>query len=125
MTERAPRIELEIQGRPDRGELVPLRTFARATDSLTELLTQMAADRPQPVKVDWFVRDLRTGSTILEVEGRAAAADDEGAAHEIMQGTVQALAALEAGDDLRGVLSYPALEKARILANLRNDGAGA
>lgn len=124
MVELVPRIQIEIQGRPDRGEFVPLRTFARATDSLIDLLSQVAADKSQRVEVEWFVSRLETGSTILEAEGRARVADDGEAAREIIQATVEALARLESGDDVRGVLSYPALDKARVLANLHNDGAG-
>src|SRR5690242_4630656 len=105
MTKRAPYVELEIQGRPDRGELVPLRTFARAIDGLTDLLAQMAADRPHPIKVDFYVSDLRKGSAILEVEGRTAAVEDRDEVGAIMQSTVTAVAALEAGKELRGVFS--------------------
>lgn len=124
MVQRAPQIELEIQGRPGRGALVPLRTFARAAESLTELLAQVTADRPMHVKVDFYVSDLRKGSAVLKVEGREASAEDAGVAQEIMRSTVAALATLQSGSDVRGAFSYSALEKARALGNLLSDGAG-
>lgn len=123
MADRASRIELVIQARPERGELVPLRTFARATESFTDLLGQVAADQAPPVSVEWFVSHLETGRTILEVEGWAANESRENPVPDIVRTTVDALEMLESGSDLGGTLSYRAVEQVRALASLVNDGA--
>lgn len=134
MDERTPRIEIEVRGDADREDRVALRTFVRAADSLTELLTQIAADRPERVRVDWFVRKLRTGSAVVEVEGVAAvaeadeivreAAGAEDAARDVVRRAVDAVETLENGGDVRLLLSYPAIEKVRTLTGLLRDGAG-
>lgn len=123
MADHGLSIELEIHGRPERGDLVPLRTFARATDNLTNLLSQVAADRPDHVRIDWFVSDLRKGSTILSVEGLSSTEDVNDSVSEVMRTTVDAMEMVERGEDIRGMLSYPAVEKLRALANVVNDGA--
>lgn len=139
MDERTPRIEIEVSGNPDWEDRVALRTFVRAADSLTELLTQIAADRPERVRVDWFVRKLRTGSAVVEVEGvavatvaaeadeiirEAAQATAAAAARDVVRRAVEAIETLEKDGDVRLLLSYPAIEKVRSLTKLLTDGAG-
>lgn len=132
MDERTPSIEIEVKGDPEQKDRVALRTFVRAADSLTELLTQIAADRPERVRVDWFVRRLGTGSAVVEVEGVAAVAEAEeivreaaqNAAHDVVRQAVDAIETLEHDGDVRLLLSYPAIERVRTLTGLLRDGAG-
>jgi len=136
MDERTPRIEIEVEGDPEQEGRVPLRSFVRAADGLTELLTQIAADRPEQVKVDWFVSELRTGSAVVGVEGIAAVAEAEeivreaaiaaanNAARDVVRQAVEAIETLERGGDVRLLLSYPAIEKVRSLTGLLRDGSG-
>jgi hypothetical protein len=121
MAERALRVELEIQG--ERGRLVPLRTFVRATESLTDLLTQIAIDRPVHVEVDWFVRSLHKDNVILTIEGQATNETEKSMVIEIVLTTLDALDMLEHDQDVRDILSYSALEKAYALASLAISGA--
>lgn len=131
MDERTPLIEIEVQGDPDEQGRVALRTFARAADSLTELLIQIAADRREPIRVEWFVRALRTGSAVAQVEGIAAEEEADENTREVAQVTalgilrqaVDAIGMLETGGDVRSLLSYPAIEKVRSLTGLLRDGA--
>jgi hypothetical protein len=120
MAERAPIVELEIQGQPERGQLVPLRTFARATESLTDLLTQIAIDRPANVEVDWFVRSLHEDNVILTIESRATTQTEKSIVNEIVRTTLDALDLLEHDGDVRDILSFSALENAHTLASLAN-----
>jgi hypothetical protein len=132
MDERTPIIEIEVQGDPDEQGRVALRTFARAADSLTELLIQIAADLPDQVDIGWFVRRLRTGSAVAEVEGIANIEGDSeverGLAHQagraVLRQALDAIEVLEHGGDARRLLSFPALERARALTGLLRDGAG-
>ena len=123
MAERAHRIELEMQGRPEQGRLVPLRTFAHATESLTDLLTQVAEDRSTPVAIEWFVSGLHEDNAVLTVEGSPISDFQPDPVPEIVRTTLDALEKLEQDEDVRDVLSYTALEKAHLLADLMNDGA--
>jgi hypothetical protein len=125
MAERAPRVELEIQGQPERDRLVPVRTFAHATESLTDLLTQVAMDRPVHVGVDWFVRSLHEDKLILTIEGRATTQAEESIVNEVVRTALDALDMLEHDGDVRDKLYYSALEKAYGLTNVVNDGASA
>jgi hypothetical protein len=125
MDARTPRIEIEIKGRPDRGERVPLRTFVRAADNLTDLLAQIAADRGRNgVRVEWFVRELRQGSTVLATEPMPDSPEALEAASEDAEKALGGIAAMERGDDVRRLLSYPVVERVRSLSGLLDDGAG-
>lgn len=119
-----PRIELEILGRQERDELVPLRTFARAGESLLDLLMTISVERTKPVSLDWYVRQPRRGTAVIAIEGRMTSSHDIDDARQIMEIAIDALATIEAGGDVRPLLSYAAIEQIRLLADLNNDGAG-
>lgn len=131
MDEQTPRIELVVRGDPDQEERVPVRSFVRATDSLTDLLAQVVADDSEGVKVGWYVRNLSTGSAKVEVEGIVQEFDQsadvvvtgDAAGWHAVRRVVEAIETLERGEDVRRLLSYPAIEKVRALTNLLGDGA--
>lgn len=126
MDERTPSMEIEIKGDPERRDRVPVRTFVRAADSLTDLLGQIAADRHRDgPKVEWFVRDLRRGSTFLAIAPFPDSVETIEAAGGDVTIALAGLAAIERGEDVRRLLSYPAVERVRTLTGLVDDGAGA
>jgi hypothetical protein len=131
MDERTPTIEIEVSGTPEEDGRVALQTFTRAADSLVELLNQIAADRRDPVRVNWLVSELRTGSAAAEVEGVVLfdEADDavreaaEYSAFVILEQAANAMDALENGEDVRSLLSFRAIERVRALTSVLRDGA--
>jgi hypothetical protein len=132
MDERTPVVEIEVSGTPEAEDRVALQTFTRAAESFVELLNQIAADRRDPVRVNWLVRELKTGSAIAEVEGVVAhhQADDaiqeraQSAAADVLNQAADALDVLENGGDVKRLLSYRAIEKVRAFTGPLRDGAG-
>lgn len=124
MERSEPRIEMEIRGRPDSDGRVPLRTFARATDTLTDLLSELTnSDRKPGTRVQWWVQNLRPGSTILSAEASTDTIELKDAARFAIQIAVDAVERLETDRNVRTLVSFVALERIRTLGNLLNDGA--
>lgn len=131
MDDRAPRIEIEVRGEQKQDEQVSLQTFARASDSLVKLLDQIAKDLQDSFRVEWLVRQLRTGSAVAQVEGVAFANDSEGELERVSSDfplvvlirAIEAFDALEHGGDVRQLVSYPAIERLRALTGTLQNGS--
>lgn len=125
MERSEPRIELEITGRPESNGRVPLRTFARATDTLTDLLSELISSDHKPgTRVQWWVQNLRPGSTILSAEAASDTIELRDAARSAIRTAVDAVERLESDRNVRTLVSFAALERIRTLGNLLNNGAG-
>lgn len=114
-----------IEGRSERDWRVPVKTFVRAAESVSNLLAQVGDDRStNDVKVEWFVRELRQGSTVLVVEPIPDSSEVIDAANQDASVVLRGISSIARGEDVRGVLSYPAVESIRTLSGLLLDGAG-
>lgn len=124
MSDFGERIELSISTPQAPEALVPLATFSTALEGLHALLAQVTIDWSGRPEITWYVRELQTGSASVVIKGVATKAGDADAVQAVIRTVIDALAALERGDNVRDLLSFAAIEPLAELASAAKQGGG-